>query len=297
MEALAGLMEAGYDSYISIAMAIAADDFNNTYITGYARGSNKDKSVTIKFSSAGVVQWTRIDSADYMLPYDIALDAGNNVIVFGERDLTMFVTKYDNSGIELWSTDFTALSGIDVWPLSMAIDQFDNILMLGASETGDYWENYNYTTVKYSPSGVLQWYADYDNSYDTNSEDKLQLAGFDSYGNVIVTGYTEDDASLDFFKVDVFKYEKGAVVTGIENPPSYTSVFPNPFHQTFQLELQGNEEYLTLELYNALGEMVLHKEISGRQAMINTGITSPGMYLAILKKDSKIISKFKMVAD
>jgi hypothetical protein len=275
------------------------DEANNAYITGYALGAT-EKSVTAKLSSAGVEEWTMIDSATYVSPYDIALDGDNNVIVYGEREYvfpwTLYITKYNNSGNQLWSTDFDAFPDFPVDALKMAIDKADNIVLLGALDTGDYWENYNYTTVKYSAGGILQWYSVYDNSNSDYSQDLLKMVTFDSHKNVIVAGYNYCDDGCDFLQVNIFKFGDDPFATTVENVSSAFNISPNPFHQFFEIELPNNEDHLTAELYNHLGQKIFTQEINGTKARIGAYDLSPGMYMVVIKKDLRIISTRKIVA-
>ncbi|HUM47988.1 MAG TPA: T9SS type A sorting domain-containing protein, partial [Chitinophagales bacterium] len=197
----------------SLATSLAVDAQDNCYVHGYTWTGSNNVDLIYKFSSSGVIEWTVQDTiTGYLYPDDIKLDANNNVIVDGENYNGVYVSKYDNSGNQLWTENILAIS-VFLSGGEMAIDDEGNIILLTLSNSGDYWENYHYTTVKYSPQGILQWYADYDNTYSDYTQDYLLKANFDSHGNVIVVGTSSCDDGCDFWKLDVFKFKKGELIT------------------------------------------------------------------------------------
>jgi uncharacterized delta-60 repeat protein len=80
--------------------------------------------------------------------------------------------------------------------MAVAVDSAGNVLVAGQSSGTS--GNYDCVTIKYSPTGVRQWIADFNgagNSYDG----PLAIAA-DRFGNVYVAGYTMN-ASSDFLTI------------------------------------------------------------------------------------------------
>jgi hypothetical protein len=223
---------------------------------------NKDV-ITNKIDSSGSLIWTETISSGFMDVADIALDSINNVLVYGEQtdvlQSSIFVAKYDNSGIQLWTTYFIELPTYNTTPLKMALDHKDDMILLAsATAAGSYWENYNYTTIKYSSAGVLQWYSMFDNTVSQYSQDELKLVSFDSQNNVIVAGNSYNDDGVDLKFLNIFKFD-GSIPTNIEQQIHIFSefvtleVFPNPATETVTIKskekIYGEADWLVYYLF------------------------------------------------
>ena len=72
---------------------------------------------------------------------------------------------------------------------AIALDNAGNIYVTGVSGDSMTWPfMFDYATVKYDPSGVEQWVAQYDGS--GNGEDEAYAIAVDNMGNIYVTGYS-----------------------------------------------------------------------------------------------------------
>ena len=125
----------------------------------------------------------------------MAVDAAGNVYVTGssqrvEAGLKDYATvKYSPDGVQLWAERYSG-PGNSV-PSAITVDGAGNVYVTGASEsTGTSWD---YLTLKYNSSGVLQWSDRYNGA--ANGDDRAASVCVDSSGNAAVCGYTSGVSS------------------------------------------------------------------------------------------------------
>ncbi len=173
------------------AQAVAVDGSGNVYVTGSSEGSGTYSDyATVKYNASGVEQWV----ARYNGPGNsddraaaLAVDATGNVYVtgFSEGSGTSqdYITvKYNASGIEQWVARYNGPGNSHDRAATVAVDATGNVYVTGASVgTG-----YDYATVKYNASGIVQWVARYNGP--GNSDDLAAAVAVDAAGNVYVTG-------------------------------------------------------------------------------------------------------------
>ncbi|HMS34181.1 MAG TPA: SBBP repeat-containing protein [Ignavibacteria bacterium] len=146
------------------AECIATDLSGNVYVSGRSRGSGtSDDFATVKYNSSGVPQWVkRFNGAESNNDRAIAmtLDDSSNVYVTGYTG--SFATfndivslKYSTLGIQLWTQIHNGpLNGFD-FPTDIATDNSGGIYITG-SESNKAGFDYNFVTIKYSPSVSIQ---------------------------------------------------------------------------------------------------------------------------------------------
>jgi hypothetical protein len=101
----------------------------------------------------------------------------------------VFAGKVD----EVWNKTFDG--SIEDEAYSVAIDQQGNVYLAGYSMNS----TKDFTTVKYSDAGILQWNATYDSGYDDVGRGVAVNEGFTSY--VYVTGYSHNGSNDDFLTI------------------------------------------------------------------------------------------------
>ncbi len=172
-------------------IAMKIDKYNNLYITGTCGGSTGVDYLTIKFNSAGNVQWVQRyngtgNASDY--PISIALDSSGNVYVTGVSigigSTSDYATlKYSSTGQQLWVQRYDdPFNSIDR-ARSIAVGNSGNVYVTGESV---YTAGLDYTTIKYNSSGVEQWVTRY-NGLGNNNDIAYNLV-IDDFENVYVTG-------------------------------------------------------------------------------------------------------------
>jgi uncharacterized delta-60 repeat protein len=176
------------------AYGLVLDSSGNAYVTGASVGSGTGSdAATIKYNLAGQQQWI----ARYNGPgndsdgaYAIALDGSGNVIVTGGSvgttypDYDYATIKYNSAGQQQWVARYDGPAHNRDEAPHMAVDGSGNIYVTGYS-TG-LGTDYDYATIKYSPSGEEEWVARY--NAPANFGDVAYGVAVDSSGNVYVTG-------------------------------------------------------------------------------------------------------------
>jgi uncharacterized delta-60 repeat protein len=175
------------------AIAIAVDAFDYIYVTGSSRsgsaGSNISDYATIKYDSAGLVQWiARFNNSGYSSdqPAALAVDETGNVFVTGTIGFVSHgayaTVKYNADGVQQWVARYRRSP--QNFAVALALDGLGNVYVTGRSGL----DLYDFATVKYNADGVQQWEALYDGSLNSNEE--VSDLAVDAAGNVYVTGKT-----------------------------------------------------------------------------------------------------------
>jgi hypothetical protein len=170
------------------ANAIAIDNANNVYVTGFSQGSGTSLDyATVKYNGWGVEQWV----ARYIGPSNhgdeakaIALDNVGNVYVTGYSHGDYATIKYNSSGVQLWVARYNGPDSLDDGANAIAVDDAGNVYVTGFSYSSDTFPDY--ATLKYDSLGVERWVTRYngpDNNYDC-----ARAIVIDNVGNVYVTG-------------------------------------------------------------------------------------------------------------
>lgn len=188
------------------ASAIVADAAGSIYVTGSSAGNSGDLDFsTLKYSSAGAPVWTNRyngpgNGNDVAL--EMVVDSMSNVIVTGRSigqsgydDIA--TVKYSGLGLPLWTNRFDGIVGGVDGANAMAVDQANNVFVVGSSYGGSIINNgsgYDWVILKYSPEGIPLW----TNRFDmTPTDSALAVAVDPATGHVFVTGYSTTPGFYD----------------------------------------------------------------------------------------------------
>jgi hypothetical protein len=202
----------GGQQFYDYGHAIAVDDAGNVFVTGASMESgNQFDIATIKYNSAGIVQWIhRYDgpTGDDDEGYDIALDDSGYIYVTGySRGAATYpdyiTIKYYSYGDTVWTARYNGpFGGIDI-ANALALDDSGNVYVTGSGNSPTY--DYDCYTVKYNAAGDSQWVVAYDgpaSSADDKAADIAIGGGF-----IYITGSSEGEGTaLDYITV---KYSPG----------------------------------------------------------------------------------------
>ncbi|CAF3811506.1 unnamed protein product, partial [Rotaria sp. Silwood1] len=165
------------------------DVSGNIYITGTANAN----CITMKFSSAGAIVWSRSfngSGSGYDGGISIALDAGGNIYLCGNsfknatNYIDMIALKYNSAGTFQWSQYLPATSSQYYdRAVKIKIDAANNIIVGGNLNIGILQD---VQIVIYNPAGTLQ--TSYVIGGTAGDDDLLTDMILDASGNIYVTG-------------------------------------------------------------------------------------------------------------
>jgi hypothetical protein len=188
------------------AYDISVDASGNAYVTGSTGGSlggtnagSSDAFLT-KFDAVGTELWTRqFGTSGREEARGVSIDASSNVYVAGytdclclggpagldPSDVDVFLTKFDNSGAELWTAQFgSTFDGRSYGAMDVSVDAGGNAYIAGWILEGDTYA----ILAKYNADGVVQWTRQIGTIWGPDSAAGVSV---DAGGNVYITGYTD----------------------------------------------------------------------------------------------------------
>ena len=192
---------AGSATGVDYGYALAVDQSGNAYVGGFGNGNNPTFDIfVLKYGSNGDPVWTQrwtSPIATYSAyAYSIAVDKQENVYVTGfmSDGLTdgEFVTlKYDSTGNLQWSARYNGSPNSIDYSNCIAVDGSGNAYITGWSGgDNNLWD---FTTIKYSPTGEELWVRTYNGS--ANDNDFAYRLALDPSGNIYVTGQSVETGS------------------------------------------------------------------------------------------------------
>ncbi len=186
------------------ASAIALDNAGNPVVTGRSHNANGDDDFrTIKYSSAGTLQWSKgwAGSFGNDRATAIAIDqTTNDVYVTGESDgngstftdYDIETVKYNSSGGPQWSVNWYGAAMNDDVPAAIVVDPSGNVILCGKTDADPdpTHSNQDWITIKYNSAGTKLYDKTVNGS--RNNDDGATSLVVDAGGNAIVVGYIDN---------------------------------------------------------------------------------------------------------
>jgi hypothetical protein len=192
------------------ARAVIVDGAGNVLVTGNAAelpGQTVAGPFVRKYDSFGVELWTRqFGTSEGDLARAISVDGDDNVLVAGytggllpgqsppppqEFTYDAFVRKYDASGSELWTRQFSGPAGDSTTASAVTVDGDGNVLVVGSlagALPGQTWAgNADAFVRKYDAAGAEIW----TRQFGTSEDDGAGAVGVSADGTIVVVGATE----------------------------------------------------------------------------------------------------------
>ena len=276
------------------ATAIAIDNLNNVYVTGYSTDRGADY-LTVKYDSNGNELWT----ARYNSPYssidsawDIAVDISGNAYVtgfsLGNGTSEDYATiKYDKDGDQIWVSRYDGPKSRDDRASLIKLDNAGNIYVTGYSCIGQRimegasHDDLAITTIKYAPDGEQLWIAEH--SGPDNSQTVANDLAVDENGNVYVTGSTsylvKDYQVVDTVTIKYDRYGNELWVANYNSPEKLEDGANaialddqgNVFIAGSSASISGSADYITVK-YNNDGEQLWFSRYNGPKGLRDVAI-------------------------
>jgi len=251
------------------ARAIAVDGNNNVIVTGFSWGGGTSSDyATIKYSSAGVVLWTKLyNYGGFDYANAVAVDGNNDVIVTGQstgsdgHTLDYATIKYSSAGIPLWTNRYNELGNGNAVAKSVAVDGNNDVIVTGI------------VTIKYSSTGVPLW----TNHYGAYFFNSARAVAVDSSNNVIVTGNSSSISSADYATI---KYSSAGV-------PLWTNRYDgsrNGYDDAMAVAVDSSDNVIVTGLRPAAAAVTITRQSSIRATACRfgpTAITDQGTTLTL----------------
>jgi uncharacterized delta-60 repeat protein len=186
------------------AQALAVDNQGNVYVTGSSADLNTSYDyATIKYDPNGNQLW----AARYNGPANgddfataMVTDNSGNVYVTGYSADTngsadYLTIKYDTNGNQIWIAQYNGPANSYDNAAGITLDNSGNIYVTGTSV--GLGSSDDYATIKYDPDGNQLWVARYNGP--ANDSDMAKAIAVDNWGNVYVTGSSNDTYGLPDF--------------------------------------------------------------------------------------------------
>lgn len=132
----------------------------------------------------------------------MALDEQNNIYVTGYTTSSagedIIVLKYDASGILKWMVTYNGVGNSTDKPAKIKLDKSGNIFVCGFSTGKE--SGADFLVLKFNSNGEQVWVKNYNGK--TNKDDQANDLIVDGEGNIIVTGFTENEGTgIDYLTV------------------------------------------------------------------------------------------------
>ncbi len=225
-------------------VSLDVDNAGNVYSGGCSVGATSGQDlVVIKYNSAGNEEWVKRQNGagnggDALVSLKISPDGG--IVAAGYvyngpvQSHNTYTIKYDENGSILWQQEYNGLGSKIDFATAMTIDNNNNIYLTGlTTQIINSRPDSNYATLKYDPSGHLQWVATYDGP--NNSVDISRTIFVDNAANVYISGSSKGIGSDDYATI---KYNTNGAVQWIM---SYNGTGnSNDYSSSVVADAQGN---------------------------------------------------------
>jgi len=234
----------GPENEFDESKSLAVDGSGNVFITGKSYSNSSDFGfLTIKYNSSGIQQWVRNYRQSYLHfsnrgeAVSIALDNSGNAYVTGKSYVSAYsdivTIKYNTAGDSLWVAGFNDPSyGNQKIATAVAVDNSGSVFVTGYVFDGS--TGYDYLTIKFNNSGVLQWVNRYNGP--GNGQDVTTSMVTDNSGNAFVTGNSNGGSST--FDFATIKYNESGVQEWVQR---YNGIGASTdFPYSIALDILGN---------------------------------------------------------
>ena len=277
-------------------MGVGVDPSGNVVAGGTYSGNNVAPLTTdfavVRIAPDGtVLSETTYDGPTdtYNSAWAFALDGSGNAIVTGQQpDMTgnydIQTVKIDPAGNAVWDRIYGGLVNFSDIPYDVTTDRFG-----GAYVVGEVWSTgpiREYFTIKYDPTGTLEWAQRYGGAVNNPSYGLAVAVSPDLL--VAVTGYSGAFGPFGDSDIATVGYTQPlptGVPTVAQGPPVTLRVAPNPVQLGATCSFDSGAGARMLDILDVRGHRVASLDAAGRgQARWEPGPSAPsGVYFARLR--------------
>lgn len=191
------------------AVKVKIGSANSIYITGRSSNGMDDDIVTRKYTSLGVLAWSKtFNNGMDDRPADLKLDVSENVYVCGYSNNAnnddIVVLKYDLNGLDQWSGGFLydGPNAKDDRASALEVNSSGEVFVIGKSDNDpNLTVNFDYKTIKINSTKNIVWEADFNGM--GNGTDEASSIILLSSGDVVITGRSDSDVNALINNYDV----------------------------------------------------------------------------------------------
>ncbi|NOS83941.1 MAG: T9SS type A sorting domain-containing protein [Ignavibacteria bacterium] len=280
-----------------IPYCISTDAAGDVYVSGYSKGiGTGEDAALVKYSSSGVEQWVRRynhsgnsneGSTSVAIGAGYVYLSGQTKQIGGNQDALLL--KYNLNGTLQWAVTYIGPGNDEDGFSDIIVDNAGYIYAGGYTESAASLEDY--LTIKYTPSGTIQWLKTYEGGI--NSEETISCIASDAQNNIFVTGASYNGNEYDITTV---KYSQVTGVTPVssEIPKTFSlsQNYPNPFNPSTTINFSiPVSEHVKLRLFDLLGKEVsvfVNETLAAGQykADFDASAFSSGVYFYVLESGS-----------
>ncbi|MFM1998585.1 MAG: hypothetical protein RL204_532 [Bacteroidota bacterium] len=262
------------------ASAIDADNAGGVVVVGRSDNGGNDDFLTVKYTSTGAITWSKFfDFVEDDRAELVEITDNGDIVVAGRSDgnatalinWNYRIVAYNSASTQLWTATYDGTALNDDIPTSLAISSIGDVVLTGYSdENNTATISNNIVTVLYSSNGTQTWNVSYDPSQNQN--DESAAVTFDSNGNIIVVGNTQNaEGQSDALLLNYAGSGGGSV-----NTYTYNGIGDNTENiRDFGFDTQGNiyvagysvakdaDRNLCLVKMNSAGDTLWSRSITG----------------------------------
>ena len=250
------------NSFNEFTVSLELDDTGNIYaLCRLQNDPGFTDFAVVKINSGGDVVWrVEYDEAGGQdIPEAMTMDDNGNIYVTGRVRRSsgggyndFAIRKYNNDGLEQWTTYYDGPQNLDDDPIDLVLDQNGNVFVCGESNRDG--SAFKFIVVKYTPTGIFDW----EYVYDENVNGKALSVRPDNNGYVYSAGEAETPAGdVDLFAVKLSKTTSVETETVVPENFELFQNYPNPFNPSTRIQYQiSSLAKVTLKVYDLLGNEV-----------------------------------------
>jgi len=274
--------------------AIATDQFNNIYISGYVDGAADDYFFISKANQDGKLLWMETITVTHSLGIaNIFVDNYDDVYLFtgSHPGITInfpepvngagIIAKYSKEGEYMWSM------GLESDLLAYVVDHSGYVI-------ASYYKDWGVLDglIIIDPNGIIV--------LDQPLEGiEFQFMATDPEGNVYYNGFFNEGISIDGqvvnpqngqnYVIGQLKVEEmvGSPTTMLNRQDKAQLVYPNPTDGMVYIEVKGDERILGIEVFDLSGRLVLSDTQIGN--IIDLGEVKDGIYMIKVRTNKDLI--------